>query len=307
MPTFLEIHAIQSLPPSNINRDDTGAPKSAIYGGTNRARVSSQAWKRATRLGFAGEIEPALRATRTKRVVRLLAEAMLVARGVFEPSEAELAEVAERADETLKAAGVKTKKNAVKKGQADPGTISFESEALVFVGGQQLASLAQVALAEGDVDAKAAKRAVDTGHGIDVALFGRMVASSPDLNVDAAVQVAHAISTHTVDPKGDYFTAVDDEKDTDEDAGAGMMGIIEFSSSTLYRYAAVSLDLLAQNLGDADVATEAVGAFLRSFVTSMPSGKKNSMAADTLPSAVLVTLRDSRPVSLVGHSSVGSR
>ncbi|MGD7733504.1 type I-E CRISPR-associated protein Cas7/Cse4/CasC [Propionibacteriaceae bacterium G57] len=296
MTKFLEVHVIQSLPPSNINRDDTGAPKSGVYGGANRLRVSSQAWKRATRLQFADEIAESQRATRTKRIVRLVSDAIM-ARGVEDEQRA-----ASLATEVLKAAGVTPKKPRSK----DDATISeadYEAEALFFISNQQVQALAEVAVADPDkVDKTAAKNAIDTSHGIEIALFGRMVASSPDLNVDASLQVAHAISTHTVDPQGDFYTAVDDQKRrNDDDAGAGMVGTIEFSSATLYRYAALSLDLLSENLGQAtEVTADAAAQFVKAFTLSLPSGKKNSMAADTLPSMVLVTLRESRPVNLVG-------
>lgn len=296
MTKFLEIHAIQNLPPSNINRDETGAPKSAYYGGANRQRVSSQAWKRATREAFKPLIAEAQLATRTKRVVKLLAD-RVQGLASLEREDAVL-----RASKVLEQAGIKVKAPRAKKGET-PDLEAYEAEALVFVSNQQLDSLAAVAATAAsveDIDKKSAKAAVDTQNGISVALFGRMVASSPDLNVDAAVQVAHAISTHAVDFQGDFYTAVDDEKDTDEDAGAGMMGTIEFASATLYRYAAISLDQLADNLGDNTLTAEAAAVFAQAFLMSMPTGKQNSMAADTLPSAVLVILRDTRPMSLVG-------
>lgn len=294
MSIFIEYHVIENLPPSNINRDETGAPKTAYYGGCNRQRVSSQAWKRATREAFGGLIADAQRATRTKRVVKLLADRIQAF------SDLERDEAVTRATKVLGLAGIKVKQPRVKKGEEAPAE-SYEAEALVFVSNQQLQALAELASGSDTVEKKAAKAAVDTRNGIEVALFGRMVASSPDLNVDAAVQVAHAISTHQVDPQGDFYTAVDDEKrGPDDDAGAGMMGTIEFASATLYRYAAISLDQLQENLGDAEVTAEAVAAFTQAFLTSMPSGKQNSMAADTLPSAVLIMLRDTRPVSLVG-------
>lgn len=295
MTTYLEVHVIQNLPPSNINRDDTGAPKAAIYGGVNRLRVSSQAWKRAAREAFAEDISEAQRATRTKRVVRLLVDRIVAS----QPMEREVA--AERAAAVLGAAGVKVSQPRTAKGVM-PDPEDYEAEALFFVSNQQLDRLAELAIAseDGTVDKKLAKAAIDEAHGADIALFGRMVASSPDLNVDAAVQVAHAISTHAVDPQGDFYTAVDDAKPEDVDAGAGMMGTIEFSSATLYRYAAVGLELLAHNMGDDALAAEAVAAFVKGFTTSIPSGKKNSFAADTLPSAIVVMLRQGRPLSLVG-------
>ncbi len=129
-----------------------------------------------------------------------------------------------------------------------------------------------------------------------------MVADVTDLNVDAAAQVAHALSTHGVDTEYDYFTAVDDHKaaDVEEDAGAGMIGTVEFNSSTLYRYATVDVDLLRRNLGDDEATVRAVKAFVDAFVRSMPTGKQNTFANRTLPDAVVVSLRYDQPVSYVG-------
>ncbi|MER2092062.1 MAG: type I-E CRISPR-associated protein Cas7/Cse4/CasC, partial [Saccharopolyspora rectivirgula] len=120
-----------------------------------------------------------------------------------------------------------------------------------------------------------------------------------DINVDAAAQVAHAISVHSVETEFDYYTAVDDRLDDDE-TGAGMIGTVEFNSATLYRYAAVDVNRLADNLGDALATRRAVEAFLQAFVRSMPSGKQNSFAHRTLPEAVVVVVRESQPINLVG-------
>lgn len=130
-----------------------------------------------------------------------------------------------------------------------------------------------------------------------------MVADDADLNVDAACQVAHAISTHAAENEFDFFTAVDDDKsraEEREDAGAGMMGTIEFSSATMYRYATVNLDLLHENLGDAEATLRALSSFIEAFVKTMPTGKQNTFANRTLPSMVVVQVRDDQPVSLVG-------
>ena len=119
------------------------------------------------------------------------------------------------------------------------------------------------------------------------------------MNVDAAAQVAHAISVHPVETEFDYFTAVDDYLQADE-SGAGMIGTVEFNSSTLYRYATVDVNRLADNLGDAVAARRAVEAFVESFVRSMPTGKQTTFANRTLPEAVVVMVRDSQPINLVG-------
>ncbi len=295
--TIIDIHIIQTVPPSNINRDDTGSPKSAVYGGTRRARVSSQAWKRATRDAFDALLDREHLGVRTKRVVELVGEEIT----------RQAPDLADRANElakaVLEAAGIKLK--AARKEQAPD-----ESEFLLFLSNHQVSNLAELAVAsargnEGPklvIDKSEAKARADRDHSVDVALFGRMVANLPDLNVEAAVQVAHALSVHTVADEYDYFTAVDDHKraDVEEDAGAGMIGTVEFNSSTLYRYAALDVDQLQGNLGDLDVTRRAVEAFTRAFVSSMPTGKQNTFANRTLPDAVLVVVRETQPINLVG-------
>jgi CRISPR system Cascade subunit CasC len=287
------VHVLQSVPPSNLNRDDTGSPKTAEYGGVRRARVSSQAWKRATRRQFEHDMDRTDLGVRTKRVVEVLA-AELVARGHEEDRAAALA------GQVLSDAGLKLTKP--KKGHH---TVP-ESGYLVFLSRRQierLADLASSAPGPGTPASKAQARAeLKRGNSIDVALFGRMVADATDLNVDAACQVAHAISVHRVVPEFDYFTAVDDAKEqsADEDAGAGMIGTVEFNSSTLYRYATVDVDRLQDNLGDDAAATRAAVAFVRSFATSMHTGKQNTFANRTLPHLVHVVVRADQPVNLVG-------
>ena len=129
-------------------------------------------------------------------------------------------------------------------------------------------------------------------------MFGRMVADAPDLNVDASVQVAHAIGIGKMEPEFDYFTALDD-RSPEDNAGAAMIETTEFASSTMYRYANIDVYHLCQNLGSAQVACRGIKAFLQSFATSMPTGKQNSFANRTLPATVVIQLRDTQPVSLV--------
>lgn len=293
MTTFIEVHALQTMPPSNINRDESGSPKTAVYGGVVRARVSSQAWKRAMRKHFETSLDPELRGVRTLRVL----EALLKQMGDSVPDQAV---AIERATEVLKAAGIVVKAPRAKKGEEQPGPERFVSEALVFLSNQQLEQLSEMALSDEPIDKKKAKAAADQDHGVEVGLFGRMVASTPELNVDAAVQVAHAISTHEVEPQADFYTAVDDFKrlQDEDDSGAGMMGTIEFNSSTLYRYGVVDVDQLQRNIGSPEVTAQAAGTFVRSFLESMPSGKQNTFAGQSCPEFVLVRVRTDRPLSL---------
>jgi CRISPR system Cascade subunit CasC len=123
-----------------------------------------------------------------------------------------------------------------------------------------------------------------------------MVANDPSLNYDAAAQVAHSISTHGVHNEFDYFTAVDDRQ-VEDNAGAGHVGSMEFNSSTLYRYATVNVRELKQNLGTDTPAV--VRGFAEAFICSMPTGKQNSYANRTVPSLVYVTVRQDQPINLV--------
>lgn len=290
---YLDIHLLQTVPPSNLNRDDTGSPKTATYGGVRRARVSSQAWKRAVRQNFKNYLDVSQLGIRTKRLVDMVA-------GHIKENEPELAERAtDLAIAAITAGGFKVEVPKDDKEPAKPAQTDY----LMFVSNAQARRLADVAIdaeRQGAVpDKKAVKSALNSEHSVDVALFGRMIADSAELNVDASTQVAHAISVHAVETEFDYFTAVDD-KNADDESGAGMIGTVEFNSSTLYRYATVNLNGLSKNLGDADATVKAAASFVRSFIESMPTGKQNTFANRTLPDAVVVSLRERLPVNLVG-------
>ncbi|TQM68775.1 CRISPR system Cascade subunit CasC [Actinomadura hallensis] len=314
--TIIDLHVLQSVPPSNLNRDDTGTPKTAIYGGVRRARVSSQAWKRATRKSFHELLDPSELGVRTKRVAELLAARIQELDETIQQPEAWTL-----AAETIQSATgskieVPKRRGGAGKDGDEPATPP-ESKYLMFLSARQLDGLAELAV-EGrddittflkDKDNKArAKQIANARHSVDIALFGRMVADGADINVDAATQVAHAISVHQVENESDYYTAVDDHKEReDDDLGAGMIGTVEFNSATLYRYAALDVDLLRGNLGkglrEDEPVTEpvrrAVEAFVQGFITSMPTGKVNTFGNHTLPDAVVVKIRSSRPISFV--------
>ncbi|MFF3501124.1 type I-E CRISPR-associated protein Cas7/Cse4/CasC [Streptomyces sp. NPDC003247] len=295
---FVEVHILQSLPPSNVNRDDSGTPKQAVYGGARRARVSSQAWKRATRTEYAKHVPEADQATRTKRIASLLAQRL-----VLPASEGGTGLEAGQSDRL--AAALLEPLGITKSAKKDD-----QSAYLLFFGKKQLDALVQLlggraaelaALPDDDLKNEVKKLSVvktlSTGHPAEVALFGRMVADLPALNVDASVQVAHALSTHAVRTEFDYYTAVDDENT--DDHGAGMIGTVEFNSSTLYRYAALGVHQLRENLTDIDETRRATVRFIEAFTRSMPTGHQNSFAHRTLPHLVLLTVRTDQPVNLV--------
>ena len=305
MKTIIEVHALQNFAPSNLNRDDTGAPKDAFFGGTRRARVSSQCLKRAVRQHFAelvkkGAMDSDNVACRSKRVLDALTD-LLLKEG--RPA----AEAAEKVRLALGAMELSVKEDG-------------KCEYLLFLGQRELSNIAKIIhekwdsisaveaapAAEGKKTGRAKKQAArnadpelrkaldkvfDGGKALDVALFGRMLADMPEKNQYAACQVAHAISTHSVEREFDFYTAVDDLKPEDT-AGADMMGTVEFNSGCFYRYAVVDWEKLVSNLQeDSELATEGLRAFLEGFVVAEPTGKQNTFAAHNPPEFVAVSVR----------------
>ncbi|MGW6421444.1 type I-E CRISPR-associated protein Cas7/Cse4/CasC [Nocardia sp. NPDC055053] len=295
VPRFLDIHLLQTLPYSNLNRDDLGSPKQLIYGGTERTRVSSQAWKRVTR--HAVENTTATHAVRTRRVAPEVSR-RLQDRGWPQ----ELAD----------AAGVQVLKSAVKDAKKEGLAVEANGSSSVLLylptdALDALADLAETHRAAIEAQATAKKlvgvlptsevAAILTSRNGSIHLLGRMLAELPGGDVDGAVQVAHAFTTHGTEPEIDFFTAVDDIPSTIR--GSGHMNSAEFSSGVFYRYANVDLQGLRTNLGgDTAMARELVAAFLHAFATTVPTGKQNSTAAQTLPELIHVAVRTDRPVSL---------
>ena len=274
---YLDIHAIQTLPPSNVNRDDTGSPKTAVYGGVRRARVSSQSWKRAIRKYFLEHSEADL-GVRSLNVVQYVADRIKnIDSSITDETAMDMAE------KVFHDAGVKTK--------------DHKTQALFFLGKKQADKLADAAV-RGEKDAAVIKKIFQENPAVDIALFGRMVADDPSLNEDASAQVAHAISTHEVRTEFDFYAGVDDLAPEDN-AGASMLGTIEYNSSTLYRYANIALHELARQLNDKDQTIEAAKLFITAFADSMPTGKVNTFANQTLPDLLMINLRTDRPVNLV--------
>lgn len=276
---FMDIHVLQTLPPSNINRDDTGSPKTASYGGARRARVSSQAWKKAMRDYFKENMKESNIGIRTYEIVRYVADKIRSLDSSVSDGDA-----MKQAEKAINDAGISTK--------------SQKAKALFFLGDRQAEELAGAVLS-GKTGKKELQEILKGNPAIDIALFGRMAADDPTLNEDASAQIAHAISTHAVQTEFDYYTALDDYKQENNN-GAGMLGNIEFNSSTLYRYGNIALHELYRQLGnDREAMIKSVKLFIEAFCKSLPTGKVNSFANQTFPQLVSVTLRTDRPVNLV--------
>lgn len=292
MSIYVDLHVLQSLPPSCVNRDGAGRPKTAVYGGTVRARVSSQAWKHAMREKFKNLFSEDELGSRTKLPIKMVVKEMLVMNSSIDEEKAK-----KKAKDALTTAGIDFTKDD-------------NAKALFFISNKQAKAIAKYALEhleskETKDDKDALKKAIKENPSVDIALFGRMVAKDPTLNYDAAAQVAHAISTHEVQNEFDFYTAVDDLK-TDDSSGAGYLDNVEFNSSTLYRYANANVSELVTTLGNKDVAS-IVKKFAEAFIFSMPKGMQNSFANNTFPDAVYVTIRSDQPVNLCGAFEIPIR
>ena len=260
--THIEFHILQSFPVSCLNRDDVGAPKSAMIGGVSRARVSSQCWKRHVRLALQ-DLGVKI-GVRTKQVAGMLAEAC----------------------ETKGA----TPEQAKAFGEACAPLLAEDT--LYFFSKNEAEAIAEFAAAQAfEPESAAVKKSGKTvlspelrkahkAHfnpavdGLDIALFGRMVAQAPDLNVHAAASFAHAVSTHRVDNEIEFFTALDDLK-SDDETGSAHMGSLEYNSATYYRYINLDLGQLADSLGNTGLA-DAVSAFIKALYIAVPSARQTT-------------------------------
>lgn len=296
-PTFLDVHILHAVPFSNLNRDNLGTPKQMVYGGATRARISSQCTKRATRLWLEQNTDLGS-ALRTRRLPQLVRDA-LVGEHAFSDEESVTAVVA-----VFKLAGIKVDEpdegDDAAELQGDQLTFTTTEAATVFA--RAIADHREEVLKDDfrpNRSTKAALLAPLEAHNPIIALCGRMLAALPETNVDGALQVAHAFTTHTSTLELDYFTAVDDQVQADDDeTGAGHINVGEYTSGVFYRHATVGLLQLAELLDESAAATaEVVGSFVKAFVLAEPTGKQNSANAHTRPDLVAVTLRSDRPVS----------
>ncbi|MGB0732925.1 MAG: type I-E CRISPR-associated protein Cas7/Cse4/CasC [Pontibacterium sp.] len=295
MNRFIQLHILTSYPPANLNRDDLGRPKTAKMGGVDRLRVSSQSLKRHWRTSelfqqaLAGNI-----GTRTKMVGRNVYD-QLIAGGVGEKDAKSWAQ--EIAGQFGKVKKPKTKD------EANPFE-DLEIEQLVHLSGEELAkvdALAATLIAEkrkpNNDELQLLRHATSA---VDIALFGRMLASKTQYNIEAACQVAHALTVHPVVIEDDYFTAVDDlSQDYKEDAGSSHIGETAFAAGLFYSYVCIDREHLITNLnGDEALANRAIAALVESAVKVPPSGKQNSFAHQSYASYALAEVGDQQPRSL---------
>lgn len=301
---LIEIHAIQNHSPANLNRDDLGAPKTCYFGGSLRSRISSQCLKRSIRTS--DEFKLLLGGIRTRRLAQHLADQI------------KDKDVKALADSVVQQCGLLHDEE--KGGKKD--VIVFLSKSAVT---GMVKLLREAGKNQEQILAKEfAKLIAEERYAPDMALSGRMLepakpqkkkkdkagdqdeAEDEDdkekgvwkglkLNIDAALQVAHAISTHEARPEVDYFVAADDIKG--ENAGGAHIGEAMFSSACFYKYFSINWETLVDNLkGNEKLAAHTVGAFIRGAALTNPTGKQNSSAAHNRPDGILIEIKDS-PVS----------
>lgn len=273
MSKFIQLHFLTVFPAANLNRDDTGAPKTVMFGGATRLRISSQSLKRAWRTSavFSEQLEKHI-GIRSCRIATEAAKIMMDG-GIDQETAVKWA------------SEIANKLGKAKKAKKDPKSfVNTETEQLVHISPEEMEKVKVLAkrLSEEKRAPNAEELAIfqNKNQAVDIALFGRMLASSPKFNVEAACQVAHAVGVSASVIEDDFFTAIDDLKQESDDAGAGHLGETAFGSAIFYNYICLDLDLLIKNLdGDESLAKKAVIALVKAALTTPPSGKQNSFAS----------------------------
>ncbi|MCX6036544.1 MAG: type I-E CRISPR-associated protein Cas7/Cse4/CasC [Chloroflexi bacterium] len=289
---LIEIHAIQNHSPANLNRDDLGAPKTCYFGGVLRSRLSSQCLKRSIRLS--DEFKQLLGGVRTRRLAQLIA-------GNGPDS-------FKKAMTVLEICGIAPKEKKKKKSEDDTPTDEDKSAGLVYVSKEavdKMSKLLETSKSDNEMAKEFAKIIAEHTIAPDMALCGRMLEPKKgdndvwkglDKTIEAALQVAHAISTHEARPEVDYYVAADDIPG--EDAGAGYVDEAMFASACFYKYFSINWDTLVKNLNNNEkLAAHTVGAFIRGAAFANPTGKQNSFAAHNPPDGILVEIRKNSPIS----------
>jgi len=343
----LELHMLQSVPVSCLNRDDLNSPKTAIFGGVQRARVSSQCWKRAIREYAKDSNSQSFRGNRTKLVIEKMKNCLMENKINETDSQAlsfcighYLAKIDPK--DTSKVKTLLYLSDIEYKNIADKISNLSKDKQSILIQAYSTVDISKISdddisdeqdassESEGDADKIKTKKSKDkispkqfskiiskglkpvfkdynksslSNDAADIALFGRMVANDANINIDGAAMFSHAISTHKVDNEIDFFTAIDDLQ-PDEEAGAGMMGTLEFNSASYYRFAALNLDMLADeshlSAMSLDDRKKIVETFIKSTLMAMPGARKGSMNGNTLPGYVMCVVRsEGHPIQLV--------
>jgi CRISPR system Cascade subunit CasC len=333
---LIEISMLKNFPPSNLNRDEGGNPKDCVFGGVLRGRISSQCLKRNIRKSalFAEDLDEELLGVRTVHLPSFINTLLLekghsqeisniVTSWLAETGQSKTKKKQENKEENLEG---HDEENIDKNQPQQQETTHLKTKQIMFFSKTELLKIADLLsswiekenIVLADLNKKKKMEDLEKGfknelsklklkpNSIDISMFGRMITSNEYKNVEASVQVAHAISTNKLEREFDYFTAVDDYPVGDDlnQAGAGMIGDTAFNSNCYYLYAAIDLEELTTNLSELgesarEIAKKSLLSFIKSFAYVNPSGKQNSFAAHAMPSMVCVTVKDKKiPVNL---------
>jgi CRISPR system Cascade subunit CasC len=332
MTTFLQLHLLTSYPPACLNRDDLNRPKTAVLGGVPRLRVSSQSLKRAWRTSEVFEKQSDERGgIRTKELGRKIKLALLNGvpldklikdesiqkehDGILTEKQAtewswmivsKFVDKKNNSDEQGdKNDSIKEKGKEKKAKKSNVNKETLKSEQIVFYSWAEITTINSLILALREQHTVPTPKQLDeilvnkAGKSADLALFGRMLASSPDYNVEAACEVAHAISVNKVAVEDDFFTAVDDLNTREEDVGSAHIGEQGFAAGLFYLYICINRDLLIENLdGDRGLADNAIRALVESAATVAPTGKQKSFASRAWASYILAEKGSRQPRAL---------
>lgn len=298
----LDIHIIHSLSPNVVNRDDLGQPKRVLVGGSARTRVSSQAWKRAIRGYMSEHLETGTRS-------RYLAERVAA---LLQHGDAETREKV-----ALMVLGVIFGDPDWEKGRLTVAIFVSDTEIQQIAGlvddtWDSLERLVQAsdldAAIKGSPDLASIKSAFKKrfrgrATSADLALFGRMIASDPVLNLPAALSVAHAFGVAATSTEVDFFVSSDDLSRQNNPGGWSVADHQGFNpGEPLYRYYSLDVELLHHNIGEDSVATDQiVRCLLSALDLTMPGGKSTAFASFTRPDFYLAVARQRKDAtSLAG-------
>ncbi len=293
MSTFIQLHLLTSYPPANLNRDDLGRPKTAKMGGVDRLRISSQSLKRAWRTSALFEEALAGHIGKRTKMIGVQVYEQLLSSGINQKEAKTWA--MEIADKFGK---LKTEKKGKEKNDSEEN-LDLQIEQLVHISSEEKSAIDRLVAScianKSKPNTDLLQLLTKSRQAVDIALFGRMLAKSPEHNIEAAAQVAHAISVHPGIVEDDFFTAVDDLNSN----GAGHLGETGFAAALFYIYICINRDLLTQHLeGNKDLVNKTIAALTEAAIKIPPSGKQNSFASRAYASYVLAEIGQQQPRSL---------
>lgn len=308
MTTFIQLHLLTNYPPANLNRDDLGRPKTAVVGGTQRLRISSQSLKRAWRTSSIFEEELAGNmGIRSKEMGINIFDALTTGMSLEAILSGRKEKEAKKKLADDKANKIATKIASVfgktKRATKENLNLNLEVEQLVHISPQEITEISEMVekcRKSGSVPDESDLQLLKKNHkAVDIAMFGRMLAAKPQYSIEAAVQVAHAFSVQKVAVEDDYFTAVDDLNREGDDSGAAHLGVTEFASGLFYLYVCINRDLLLENLSnDSELVDRSLHALGKTAATIGPTGKQSSFASRAYASYILAEKGSQQPRSL---------